>query len=334
MHFTTGTQIRQTINNFLSPVAGVSTHLVIGRDGRAVQCVPFNHAAYHCGFSYWENQKNLNNCTIGIELDNAGYLAFSRQLQKWTRKGTVIPDERVKMARHIKDWGERAWEDFPAQQIDAAFAIVQALCKEFDIADIIGHDQVNFKFRRDPGPLFEEHMRAWRKEIFGREEAMTVPYQAVAPEGGSVDMYMDFLGRKPVLGHPLVQGVRLRDNQIVIQLEINGIWSKIRVPGGRGGTGWVLTRNLRSLSSGKLKITGENVPFYAVLDKRDSGPPPTLHPNGPLEPGQPMRLQREREDMALIVTPVKVRLQGEMQERLTEGWVRRADIAVVETPDD
>src|SRR5687768_16509883 len=72
MHFTTGTKMESTINHFKDPSSGVSTHLLIGRDGRVVQFLPFDRIAHHCGFSWWEQQSNLNKSSIGIELENAG----------------------------------------------------------------------------------------------------------------------------------------------------------------------------------------------------------------------------------------------------------------------
>src|SRR5918993_292261 len=74
MHFTTGTRMESTINHFKDASSGVSTHLLIGRSGRVVQFLPFDRIAHHSGFSWWEQQSNLNQSSIGIELDNAGLL--------------------------------------------------------------------------------------------------------------------------------------------------------------------------------------------------------------------------------------------------------------------
>ncbi|REC95643.1 1,6-anhydro-N-acetylmuramyl-L-alanine amidase AmpD [Kushneria indalinina] len=47
----------------------VSAHLLIRRDGRCVQFVPFNRRAWHAGRSRWQGRQALNDFTIGIELE-------------------------------------------------------------------------------------------------------------------------------------------------------------------------------------------------------------------------------------------------------------------------
>jgi N-acetylmuramoyl-L-alanine amidase len=322
MHFTTGTEMRQTIHTFRNPSQGVSTHLLIGRDGRVIQFVPFNKAAHHCGFSYWENQRGLNTCTIGIELDNAGYLTPSQDGQNWMRKGTIIPSERVKLARHIKDYSDRHWECFPQQQLDVAFAIAKALKEEYGLVDILGHDQINIKYRRDPGPLFEEHIKEWRNRIFTREDADTVKYETLEPvNGGGVIMYLDHLGKKPVINHPLVPGIHLKHGRVIHVIEKHGIWWQIRVSGRHRSIGWVRSVDIIELPK-VTKINKENTPFFQVLTTSNAGPPPTEHPNSPLPPGKELRVQKFEGGMALIVTTVT----RNETERIIEGWVREVDI--------
>lgn len=49
----------------------VSAHLVIFRDGRVHQYVPFNKRAWHAGQSEFAGQPNCNDYSIGIELEGA-----------------------------------------------------------------------------------------------------------------------------------------------------------------------------------------------------------------------------------------------------------------------
>src|SRR5512133_297823 len=64
MHYTGGTDMKQTINTFTgapkNPSLGASAHLLVGRDGSVVQFVRFDHVAYHTGFSWWEKHKGIN----------------------------------------------------------------------------------------------------------------------------------------------------------------------------------------------------------------------------------------------------------------------------------
>ena len=321
IHFTTGTDIRQTINTFRDPDAGVSTHLIIGRDGRVIQCVPFDHAAQHCGFSYWEDNGNLNKCTIGIEIDNAGFLSKSWD-GKWVRKHTVIPTEKVTPARHVKDFSIRHWEGFTLQQLEATFAIVAALKAAYPIQDILGHDDINIKFRRDPGPLFKTHMANWRDKLFKRKHAAFTQYQTISENDSKVTLYRDHLGKPPDLNHPLVEGVRLKAKQMIRIVDDFGYWSQIRVA---GRIGWVESKYINTLSSGRTKITHDDLPFYQILTRSDAAPPPTAY-HIKLSSKQIIRVQKEKHGMALIVTKIPIMIEDKEEERLIEGWVQVKDI--------
>lgn len=130
MHYTTGTKLESTINHFTNADPGVATHLVIGRDGRVIQFVPFNLSAHHAGYSWWEMDKHLKNLSIGIELDNAGKLDRGKDAtgaEVFLSQGDVaIPEGSFKPAPH---WRNRkrnyAWEVFPPVQIAVAKKIVK-----------------------------------------------------------------------------------------------------------------------------------------------------------------------------------------------------------------
>ncbi len=47
----------------------VSSHLLIRRDGQLVQYVPFDRRAWHAGDSCFEDEKDCNDFSIGIELE-------------------------------------------------------------------------------------------------------------------------------------------------------------------------------------------------------------------------------------------------------------------------
>ena len=71
----------------------VSAHLVIARSGQILQLLPFNVKAWHAGYSSLEGRQNVNNFSIGIELDNAGPL--HRRGQGWFTwfNKQIMPDE-------------------------------------------------------------------------------------------------------------------------------------------------------------------------------------------------------------------------------------------------
>lgn len=55
----------------------VSAHVVIRRNGEAVQCVPFNERAWHAGRSCWNGMRGLNDHAIGIELEGLPTVPFT-----------------------------------------------------------------------------------------------------------------------------------------------------------------------------------------------------------------------------------------------------------------
>jgi N-acetylmuramoyl-L-alanine amidase len=55
----------------------VSSHYLIGRDGRLAQLVADDHRAYHAGGGTWGPYRDLNALSIGIELDNTGFEPFA-----------------------------------------------------------------------------------------------------------------------------------------------------------------------------------------------------------------------------------------------------------------
>jgi N-acetylmuramoyl-L-alanine amidase len=60
----------------------VSSHYLIGDDGRVYQLVSEQARAWHAGGSRWAGISDLNSSSIGIELDNNGHEPFSEaQLQ-------------------------------------------------------------------------------------------------------------------------------------------------------------------------------------------------------------------------------------------------------------
>ncbi len=63
----------------------VSAHLLIRRDGEAVQFVPFEKRAWHAGESCFRGQLACNDFSVGIELEGQDELAYDdRQYQTLT----------------------------------------------------------------------------------------------------------------------------------------------------------------------------------------------------------------------------------------------------------
>ncbi|NGM65637.1 N-acetylmuramoyl-L-alanine amidase [Sphingobacterium sp. SGR-19] len=72
LHHTAQNSTEQTVRTFHNQKAGVSSHSVIGRDGKVIQMVNDLYRGHHAGVSKWGNDTDLNSSSIGIELDNNG----------------------------------------------------------------------------------------------------------------------------------------------------------------------------------------------------------------------------------------------------------------------
>ncbi len=72
IHHTAQNSTDQTIRTFQLERTAVSSHYVIGRDGKVVQMVNDYVRAHHAGIGRWGNDTDLNSSSIGIEMDNNG----------------------------------------------------------------------------------------------------------------------------------------------------------------------------------------------------------------------------------------------------------------------
>ena len=62
----------------------VSCHYLISRNGVIYKLVDAKKIAWHAGKSKWKNFKNLNNKSIGVELQNKGHFINYERFSKKT----------------------------------------------------------------------------------------------------------------------------------------------------------------------------------------------------------------------------------------------------------
>jgi AmpD protein len=64
---------------YFRAIAGVpvSAHLLIRRDGRCIQYVPFGERAWHAGVSSFAGRERCNDFSIGVELEGSDETAFA-----------------------------------------------------------------------------------------------------------------------------------------------------------------------------------------------------------------------------------------------------------------
>lgn len=147
IHFTSGATAESSIEFWRTPAAkGASAHIVIDRNGTVYQCRPFNITCGHAGVSRWQQFSNLNSCSIGIELANAGDNA------PLARRWSKLP---LLTSKHKNGGPEKQWEAYPLAQLAACEEVSKALVARYKLDDVVGHDDIAPSRKVDPGPALD-----------------------------------------------------------------------------------------------------------------------------------------------------------------------------------
>lgn len=76
LHYTEMT-FEGVIDRLCDPASKVSSHYLIKEDGKIFQLAHDEMRAWHAGKSFWQGREALNDCSIGIEIDNLGTTPFA-----------------------------------------------------------------------------------------------------------------------------------------------------------------------------------------------------------------------------------------------------------------
>jgi N-acetylmuramoyl-L-alanine amidase len=154
IHYTAGSSALSAANWLARADVKASAHVVIGKDGEIYQIVPFTNIAWHAGESSYGGRKSFNNLSIGIELDNPGYL--TRAGNEYVAPfGTRYPANEVIEAVHRNEKTPRFWHVYTAAQISACEELCLALMAAYpSINQILGHEEIAPGRKQDPGPAF------------------------------------------------------------------------------------------------------------------------------------------------------------------------------------
>lgn len=159
VHFTAGGAARTSWGWWQQPQnrrIDLGAHFLIDRDGTIYQCRALNRTISHAGVSRWRDPKagtlyrNLNSCSIGIELANAGDSC-----------GSIKGEEQLRgyagEVRRGHSNGGRivAWERYSEQQTAACIELLKILVAGYNLDDITGHDCIAPERKNDPGPAFD-----------------------------------------------------------------------------------------------------------------------------------------------------------------------------------
>ena len=79
LHYTEQDSVERSLRTLRTANSGgrVSSHYLVGEDGRIYQLVADEHRAWHAGAGSWGQMHELNSASIGIEIDNDGVEPFS-----------------------------------------------------------------------------------------------------------------------------------------------------------------------------------------------------------------------------------------------------------------
>jgi N-acetylmuramoyl-L-alanine amidase len=124
LHYTGMATGEAALARLRDPGAKVSAHYLVEEDGRVFALVPEERRAWHAGKAVWRGERDINGCSVGVEIVNPGH--------------------------------EFGYRPFPEPQIDAVVALVADIRGRWTIPDtrLLGHSDVAPDRKEDPGELF------------------------------------------------------------------------------------------------------------------------------------------------------------------------------------
>ena len=123
-HYTGMVSEKRAIERLINKNSKVSCHYFIRRNGEIINMVPDKFIAWHAGKSCWKNHKNLNDKSIGIEIQNSGHL--------------------------------NKYEKFSIKQVKSLLFLTKILKKKYNIRSksFLAHSDIAPNRKKDPGEKF------------------------------------------------------------------------------------------------------------------------------------------------------------------------------------
>ncbi len=128
IHYTGMKKETDAIKRLCDEKSKVSSHYFIKNNGDILNLVPDLYKAWHAGRSNWKNLRNLNENSLGIEIQNPGH--------------------------------EHGYKKFSTKQILSIKKLLSFLLKKYDIKyqNVLGHSDIAPCRKKDPGENFP-----WKK---------------------------------------------------------------------------------------------------------------------------------------------------------------------------
>ena len=123
-HYTGMKNENKAIKKLRDKNSKVSCHYFIKKDGTIINMVPDKFIAWHAGVSCWKKHNNLNDKSIGIEIQNPGH--------------------------------SNKYLEFSKKQIKSALYLTKFLKKKYKIKrkNFLGHSDISHDRKKDPGENF------------------------------------------------------------------------------------------------------------------------------------------------------------------------------------
>lgn len=163
LHGTDGANAMSSAHYLARRDTSVSAHVVVSRTAEVIQILPFNVRAWHAGVSSYAGRKQLNDYSIGIEIDNAGQLHRRHgRFFTWFNK-EIMPDQVFCMVEKGK---ASYWHRYTREQIARVEELCLLLARHYPVKYLLRHSDVTTR-KVDPGPAFpfDEVLRSTHLKI-------------------------------------------------------------------------------------------------------------------------------------------------------------------------
>ena len=123
-HYTGMKNENEALQRLCDKNSKVSCHYFIKKNGTIINMVPDKFTAWHAGVSCWKKHNNLNDKSIGIEIQNPGH--------------------------------SHKYLEFSKKQIKSALYLTKFLKKKYNIKskNFLGHSDISPDRKKDPGEKF------------------------------------------------------------------------------------------------------------------------------------------------------------------------------------
>jgi len=125
LHYTGMKTAQEALDRMQSPEAKVSAHYAVDEDGSLYRLVEEDRRAWHAGLSSWRGESNINQRSIGIEIQNPGH--------------------------------EFGYRPFPAAQMKMVAWLCRDILSRHEIParNVVAHSDIAPKRKQDPGEYFD-----------------------------------------------------------------------------------------------------------------------------------------------------------------------------------